>query len=49
MGIKCPRCGEYEGIWIHHHDGDECPDREPGDTTCHTYCKNCDNGICEKC
>lgn len=46
--MKCYSCGEYDGITEHHgHDRhDDCPDEN---SACHSYCPNCDNGLCEAC
>lgn len=47
--MRCPACGEYEGMWVHHghEDGDDeaCEQNQ----MCHTYCTNCDYGVCELC
>ena len=46
--MKCYSCGEYDGVTEHHgHDADEtdCLDLGP----CHSYCPNCDYGLCEEC
>lgn len=43
--MRCPRCGEYDVITVHHdHLEDESDCLEDG--PCHSYCRNCDNGIC---
>lgn len=46
--MRCPSCGEYDGTWIDHNTVDE---EDPGydETKTHTYCRNCDYGICEAC
>lgn len=45
---RCPHCGEYETIWINHNEVDE-ESPEYDESRVHSYCKNCDNGICEEC
>lgn len=43
--MRCPSCGEYDVETCHHHyttdSEEECTE------SCHSFCRNCDYGICE--
>jgi hypothetical protein len=41
--MRCPHCGEYEVVTVEHAD---LTGHEPGCPSSHSYCRNCDNGLC---
>lgn len=46
--MRCYSCGEYDGIPIDHNTVDEDhPDYD--EAKVHSYCTNCDYGLCPAC
>ena len=45
----CPNCGEDTVVWLEHHDYQQSR-HHPDCPEAHSYCRNCDYGLCcEEC